>query len=199
MADAGGVPGYIMAGGRSSRFGSDKARALVGGTPMIRRVADALAPVCRPVLAVAEAAGKHDDLGVVTIAETHRGAGPMGGVLSALEHRLAAYGPGWVFVSACDTPWLTPAVARAVLGARVPGLDAVCPRTDRLEPMAAAYHTGFVARLSVMIEAGDLALHRAISGARSEVLHADAAAASALRQGTRPEDLVESDVRDASA
>ena len=48
--------GVVVAGGRSTRFGApDKAVADLGGTPMIRRVADRIAPAveelvvnCRP-------------------------------------------------------------------------------------------------------------------------------------------------------
>ena len=36
------VPGYILAGGRSRRFGTDKARAEVGGTPLLRHAAASL-------------------------------------------------------------------------------------------------------------------------------------------------------------
>ena len=33
------LPAYILAGGKSSRFGSDKARAQVGGEALVARIA----------------------------------------------------------------------------------------------------------------------------------------------------------------
>ena len=62
------VPAYILAGGRSVRFGSDKARALVEGEPLIRRVADGLAQVTGSITAVAQQADAYADLGVKHVA-----------------------------------------------------------------------------------------------------------------------------------
>ncbi len=76
---------YILAGGRSSRFGSDKARALISGRPLIARLATDLRGCGREAVAVAGEAGAYDDLGVPTIADSRPGLGPLAGVESALR------------------------------------------------------------------------------------------------------------------
>ena len=48
------VPAYILSGGRSSRFGSDKARALAAGKPLILHAADTVAPVAASITVVAD-------------------------------------------------------------------------------------------------------------------------------------------------
>src|SRR3954452_12325135 len=78
------LPVYVLAGGKSSRFGSDKARALIDGTPLIRILADRLSPFASSLTVVAEVAGKYDDLGLKTIADQVPGLGPMGGLKTIL-------------------------------------------------------------------------------------------------------------------
>lgn len=141
------TPAYILAGGRSVRFGSDKARALVGGEPLIRRVADGLAPVAGPITAVAQQADAYADLGLATIADTAPDRGPVQGLLTALLHRLETAGPGWLLLAACD---MLPADAigyTALIDARgtVPNPTlAIARRTDRWHPMPGLYHTALL-------------------------------------------------------
>lgn len=102
---------YILAGGKSRRFGSDKARHPVDGEPMILRVRQAFDSLVDRTFAVAATADAYADLGVNTIADLIPDAGPLGGLLTALTHhdrQLAQDRAGtpttspWVLVSSCD-------------------------------------------------------------------------------------------------
>ncbi|NOG54538.1 MAG: molybdenum cofactor guanylyltransferase [Planctomycetes bacterium] len=76
---------YILAGGRSSRFGSDKARAVLDGCTLIERLASQVAQWGFPVTVVADRAGKYEDLGLRTIVDLRADAGPVGGLHAALH------------------------------------------------------------------------------------------------------------------
>lgn len=101
----------IVAGGRSTRFGDeDKALAEVGGGPMLRHVADALAPVtdglvvnCRDeqVAAFESALPNHDARFVTDLVPDE---GPVVGLLAGLR----AVRSSRVVVAACDQPLLRP-------------------------------------------------------------------------------------------
>ena len=72
--------GAVLAGGRSSRFGSDKALALVEGRPLIAHVIAAL----RPQVAALVVCGR-DWPGYRMLADIPRpGLGPLGGLCAAL-------------------------------------------------------------------------------------------------------------------
>jgi len=77
---------YILAGGDSRRFGSDKARADVGGRTLLEHVATALTPATRRVHVVSAPGRSYDDLGFETIFDRHPGVGPLGGLEAALHH-----------------------------------------------------------------------------------------------------------------
>lgn len=133
------VPAYILAGGRSSRFGSDKARALLDGQPLLGQVAALCGQVCRPVLAVGRRAGEYEDLGLETIGDLRPGGGPLAGLEAALEHA-ARQGASWLLALGCDQLGLQAAWLRGLLAAAAPGLIAVAFRAERWQPLPALYH-----------------------------------------------------------
>jgi molybdopterin-guanine dinucleotide biosynthesis protein A len=151
------VPLYLLAGGRSSRFGSDKARADAGGVPMIVRVACALSPVSSRTRVVADVAGKYDDLGLATIADAVPGCGPLGGLRTALDD-LA--GEPWLLVAPCDAPGLDARWVARLLARREPRVRAIAFRGVRWEPLPAVVHASARTEIDAALARGDGALHR---------------------------------------
>lgn len=76
------ILGAILAGGRSTRFGSDKALYTHKGKPLIEHVADALALQCTDVVVCGRSWGSLVGLDDRPAA----GLGPMGGLCAALHH-----------------------------------------------------------------------------------------------------------------
>lgn len=75
----------ILPGGKSSRFGSDEAWALMDGLPLIVRGAQRLQPGVAQTSVVAAAAGHYADWGLRTIADLSPGSGPLAGLQAALH------------------------------------------------------------------------------------------------------------------
>jgi molybdopterin-guanine dinucleotide biosynthesis protein A len=126
--------GVIVAGGRSTRFGdADKAVAELGGTPMIRRVADRIAPAVEDVVvncrddqrAAIEAALDGYDHPVSFALDPEPDLGPMAGMATGLDAVDAAY----ALVVACDMPFVDPGFVE-FLFERADGHDAAVPRPD---------------------------------------------------------------------
>lgn len=98
-------PAYILAGGESSRFGSDKARVQIDAKPQILRLNDQLTEQGHSVHIVADRADRYIDLGLACITDAPNHSGPMAGIASALQHRQTS-GAGWCLVLSCDqTLW----------------------------------------------------------------------------------------------
>ncbi|RMF73958.1 MAG: molybdenum cofactor guanylyltransferase [Acidobacteria bacterium] len=149
--------GYVLAGGRSSRFGTDKARAVVGGLPLVARVALRIAPRVDGVTVVADRADKFADLGLRTIADPIPGLGPIGGLLGALED--APRGP--VFVVSCDFVAFEPRWIDRLRAAWRSGDSAVAFRTPRgWEPTFALWSPALVPAVREAIDRGERALRR---------------------------------------
>ncbi len=92
--------GVVLSGGASTRMGSDKARLMIDGEPLVARMVDALIPVCDEVV-VSVAAFKFQDLGLNEIVDPWPGLGPMSGLLAGLK---VATDLGFeeVFLTSCD-------------------------------------------------------------------------------------------------
>ena len=74
----------ILAGGRSSRFGSDKALALLDGRPLIEQILAQLDNAFAEVLISCDDTAKFSGLGVPVVADPVPGCGPLMGIASAL-------------------------------------------------------------------------------------------------------------------
>ncbi len=132
------IPGFVLAGGASSRMGFDKARAPWGSLPMAIHVAEQVASVCASVTLIRR--GRADGLpwlradgsAAHVIHEPDEGRRhPLRGVLEALDR---SSGP--LLVTPCDVPRLRPEhFARLVERARAPGV--VATDGERSHPLVA--------------------------------------------------------------
>lgn len=103
------ILGAVLAGGRSSRFGSDKALAMWRGRPLIAHVVARLATVTDAVIVCGR-----DHAGFVSVPDRPMaGLGPLGGLNAALHHA-AATGFARVLTASCDTPVLDDALLAAL-------------------------------------------------------------------------------------
>lgn len=98
------LTGAILAGGHSSRFGSNKALFAPDGEPLISKAADLLRPLTGEVLVSASPAhaGTYDFLGLEIVEDLHPDSGPLGG-LEALLQRCST---PWLLVLTCDMPFV---------------------------------------------------------------------------------------------
>ncbi len=151
-----GVPAYILAGGNSSRFGSDKARAMLDGRYLIARVRSMLEPVASTITVVADQAGKYADLGMQTIGDLQPGMGPLAGLQTAL-HDLPQT-ESWLLLCTCDALVIQPHWLFCLLEERESSVDAVAFRGDYWQPMPGLYCSSCMSTVDKQIRAVDLSM-----------------------------------------
>jgi molybdenum cofactor guanylyltransferase len=141
----------ILAGGLATRMGGrPKSFIEVEGRRIIDRQLDVLRPRFDEILICANDPSLYEPLGLPVVPDPVRGAGPLAGILAALE---AARAPRVVAV-ACDMPFITGAALRLLLEA--PDADVVVPRTGgRLDPLFARYARACAAPIRRRVEAGE--------------------------------------------
>jgi len=151
--------GFVLAGGRSSRMGREKALLEINGTPLLLRAAQLLAPLCSGVTIVGTPE-RYQHLGFAAIADEQPDIGPLGGILTALGH---ADSP-WNLVTACDLPYLTADWLRYLMGrAAASPARVVLPESDSgPEPLCAVYHREAAAAIRAEITRGQLKVTRAL-------------------------------------
>ena len=172
-----GVSAAILAGGRARRFGgADKASLAVGRARIIDRQLAALAVVADDIRIVANEPGRYGGLGPRVIPDAIPGAGPLGGIYTALLDATHDR----VLVLACDLPFVTAALLDRLVQESRTGdpVDAVVPRSARgIEPLCALYSTRCAAAARDRIESGALQVAGLLDAVRTRVLGPEALAA----------------------
>jgi molybdenum cofactor guanylyltransferase len=131
--------GLVLAGGRSSRMGQDKAALALHGRTQLDWARELLARHCERVFVSIRPDQRDDPLrqGLPVVVDTHPGAGPIAGIAAA---QAAAPDHAWL-VLACDLPFVTDACIGELLAHR-DGRPVVAFRSthDGLpEPLCAIY------------------------------------------------------------
>jgi molybdopterin-guanine dinucleotide biosynthesis protein A len=141
----------VLAGGRSSRMGHEKATLAFGGVPLVAYVIARVRPLVSEVIVVAAEAQALPELDARVVRDRLFAEGP----LPALALGLATVTTPWAFAVGCDTPFVRRALLRA-LAAEVGSARAAIPSAgDRLQPLLALYHRDLAAPLERLVAAGE--------------------------------------------
>jgi molybdenum cofactor guanylyltransferase len=146
-----GVSGAVLAGGRSSRFGLDKALASWRGRTLLEHALDGLAG-CAERFVVGGDAARYGFAGV----PVHPDLEPHQGSLFGLARALEIAAQPRVAVTACDMPRLTGAYWAFLADLEL--ADVVIPQNanGQLEPLAAIYAKACLSPVQNAIEESEL-------------------------------------------
>lgn len=153
-ADLARVTGAVLCGGASRRMGQDKATMVVGTDPLVARAVDALrdARVEDIRLIGGDAHALAID-GCVHVPDDHPGAGPLGGIVTAL--RCADRDTTCVVVLACDLLRPPASAITALVEVIDGGADVAVPVVDgRRQWLFSAWSTRTLGRLEQAFDAG---------------------------------------------
>lgn len=154
----------VLAGGKSSRFGQEKAEMELSGQRVLTGLIRTLRSFPFQSVAVVRSGGKAGDLPdqVEILEDDQEGLGPLGGILTALKHLV-----GGVLVTACDMPLVSGALIEWLLGRYDAGAEAVIPRhAGRMEPFPGIYARGMIPMMDEAARSGRFALYQLLEEVR---------------------------------
>ena len=139
MNTASDVTAVILAGGMSRRLGRNKALEPFQGEPLIHRVIGKMGRIASNVIVVANDVERVAELDLPDhanpVIDEYPGKGSLGGIYTGLR----ASPTEWAVFCACDMPFPSPRLYRALISNRDAN-DAVVPLVEgRPEPIHAAY------------------------------------------------------------
>jgi len=130
----------ILAGGKSSRMGQNKALLPIGGKSIIKRLAETFTPISDEVIIISNEPEKYNelDLSIFPDVKEFRGDGPLAGIYTGIN---AANVDHCLFL-ACDMPFASPKIGGYLTQIlKNNGVDAVIPSHEgRIHPLFGAYH-----------------------------------------------------------
>lgn len=139
----------ILCGGDASRFGADKTRVEIEERPLYKIIWEKLEGKSDDVFLQT---APDDEYDLPTRVDLVLERGPLGGIYSALSHAKHE----WLFVSACDLPFLDPRIVDVLYSKAENGTEVVIPRWENgyLEPLTALYNVSVLLRLEKLLEGG---------------------------------------------
>lgn len=148
------LTGLVLAGGRSRRFGEDKALLELAGETLLERTVKAVAEIADEVLIVGRMQVPRALARYRALADELPRIGPLGGLLTGL--RAASHDS--VLTTACDLPFISAPLLQHLT--RLPAeLDAAVPRFHgRAQPLLAVYRRRVLPAVGAQIETGDFHL-----------------------------------------
>jgi molybdenum cofactor guanylyltransferase len=178
--------GYVLVGGMSSRMGRDKALLPFRGGYLAAAVAREVAAAAGNVALVGNPR-RHGRIGYGVVPDIYPGEGPLGGILTALQHSAA----DWNVVVACDMPGVSSRFLGCLLDfAQASEVDALLPAgpSRRVEPLCAVYHRRARQTLYAAFQHGVRQVAAALEGLRAAVFLA--AEATPFQNVNTPADWV---------
>ena len=149
------VNAYILAGGRSSRMGRDKARLELGGERLLERAVRQARAVAERVSIVAAAGDNADDWPVRVICDRLSEAGPLAGIFTALHDSHSE----WNLILAVDQVVAPRTLLELLIrkaSEAAPNCHVVVPMiAGRLQPLCAVYHKRFAMQAWQGLQMGD--------------------------------------------
>jgi len=156
------VAGVVLAGGKSKRYGSNKAFARLGGIPLIERILRVLASTFVHVYIITNSPDEYSYLGLPMYRDIIKGLGPVGGIYTALRVMKEEGG----FFVGCDLPLLNRDLIRYMVE-RAPGYDVVMPKVgEYIEPLHAYYGKECITKIEGVIKAQDFKVSSFLSQVR---------------------------------
>lgn len=147
-----GVVGVVLVGGQSRRYGRNKALEFFQGERLIDRQVRTVRSLFAEVLVIANEPELYLHLDVTIVRDVIPRQGPLGGIYTGL---LFAQGKS-VFVTACDMPFIQPAVVRRMVQLAT-DYDVIVPeKIEGLEPLHAIYSSRCLPHIEKMLARGML-------------------------------------------
>ena len=159
------VTGVLLAGGNSRRMGEDKRYLVVGEQTLLERGLAVLRSIFQEVLVVIAQDSPSLDVGARVVRDLVPDCGSLGGLYTGLTQATTPY----IFVVACDMPFLDPAVITQFTSRRASADIVIAKLAARLHPMHALYGKGCLPAVEQMIRARQLKIQEMVSHASLHV------------------------------
>jgi molybdopterin-guanine dinucleotide biosynthesis protein A len=150
----GKITGIVLAGGQSRRMGQDKGLMLLKNQPLTSWSVRILQSFTENIL-ISSNNLSYERFGYPVIKDIVPDIGPIGGILSCLEHSSSDIN---IFIS-CDSPFIKPGLYDYLIQSIGSNLAAVPWFGDqRYEPLCAVYRKSILSPLKSFIESGNFKL-----------------------------------------
>ncbi len=163
------LDGVILAGGKSVRFGADKALVRFRNKPLISSIYDELAIESDHVCIISDTNGKYKFLNIPVYKDIFPGFGPVGGIYTALNHTVSRR----IFITPCDIVLLSNGII-SILSDSIGSADAAAYSVNGiLQPLPVLLNTIILEKVQVYLRKANLSVKGLLNICNTVVIPAE--------------------------
>jgi len=187
MVDKKNITGIVLAGGKSSRMGSDKGLLTMKGKIFVEHVIGALKPLVDKIIIVSNNQ-KYDQFGYKRVEDSIKDSGPLAGLYSGLQHSETEYN----LVLSCDIPMITTKVLKKLVDTDYENFDVVQIQSEhKAMPLIALYNKQCADTCLQLLQQGKKRLRVAVSQLSTKTILIESELDKFVRNVNTKEDLKE--------
>lgn len=159
--------GFILAGGKSQRMGTDKGLLLLDGKPFVAHIYEAMKPIFGDNIVVVSSNADYDALGYNRIEDLISNKGPVGGLYTALKQSKTKFN----LVLSVDVPLITTELLQWLVTSHDDSyLLTQVQVAEKISPLVAVYDRALRALLGEHVAGNQLKLRDVIAEVHPQTL-----------------------------
>ena len=152
------ISGFVLAGGKSRRMGTDKALLMFQGKTLLQHMICLIEPLCDTVF-ISGQNSDYTSCDVEMIPDLYSGCGPVAGIFSALKYSTS----DWNLLVSVDVPFVSDELFYLLIS-NIDESDCIIPKhISGVEPLIGLYHQRTLPVIEEMIKSGDYRLTNLLS------------------------------------
>jgi len=156
----------ILAGGKSTRMGENKALLAINEKRFIDKIADELGSFSKVLISAAQK-GVYEDMGLRVVYDEHKDIGPLEGIYQILR----AADEEYVFICAADMPFITKELVSYMTEFVCSDYDCyVLMDEEHIHPLCGIYSKKMLEQVRACIESGNYRLMKLLNEVRTKYI-----------------------------
>ena len=159
MIDKKDITGIVLAGGKSSRMGTDKGFLMFDDKPFIQHSIDALKPLVSEIIIVSDN-NNYDVFGYKRVEDLIKNSGPVAGIYSGLKASKTIYN----LILSCDIPLINSELLKTILKEIDEKSEIIqVESNNKTMPLITLYKTSCKTKFSKLLQQGEKRLQFAVN------------------------------------
>ena len=164
------INGVILAGGKSSRMGTNKSLLKIGNQTIIERISDLMKSIFSEVIIITNSPDEYKLLNIPIFEDIYKWKGPLAGIHSALVHSKTEK----IFVLSCDVPLMSKEMIEYIIEYKSDKPIIFCEAAGYHQPLVGVYSKVILEEVEKFISStgvNDKSFHHFLKNVDAEVIH----------------------------
>lgn len=164
------ITGVILAGGKSSRMGTNKSFLKLGTQTIIEHIVNLMKSIFSEVIIITNTTDEYEFLNLPMFEDIYKWKGPLAGIHSALTHSRTEK----IFVLSCDVPLMSKEMIKYIVDYKSDKPIIFCEAAGYHQPLVGIYSKEILKEIESVLtdnEVNDKSFHSFLKKVDAEIIH----------------------------